>query len=231
MWSDKLTEGSALGVGYEIYAHTGVVKHTDTRSETSVEGSFTGGTTTNYGGGVSVSQPGHGYVSSKTTNFQNIYLTDDEGNDHTVHLVDFLVACAAGHKLTMYMMAKPGKGSGTYFKAVNVNTRERYDHGKGARSELFPWRLWMGITGAFIALVFLSSIGGEDATFWGTVVLSLFCGALFGAVLWCVGWCVSFARATIATSDGHFKAHVSEALTGKGAAKMPEASEAPAAPV
>lgn len=230
MWSDKLTEGSALGVGYEIYAHTGVVKHTDTRSETSVEGSYTGGTTTNLGGGVSVSQPGHGYVSSKTTNFQNIYLTDDEGNDHTVHLTDFLVACASGHKLTMYLMAKPGKDSGTYFKAVNVNTRERYDHGKGARSELFPWRSFLIVLGVFLLWSVFQMTVNEDESLGGAIFLALIGGAIFGTILWVICWCVSFARVTIATSDGHFKAHVSEALTGKGAAKTPESPQTPGAP-
>ena len=223
MWSEKLTEGSALGLGYELYAHTGVVKGSDSRSETRVEGSYTGGTTTDYGDGWRVSTPGHGFVTSTTTNFQNIYLTDDEGKDHVCQLVDFLVPCVEGQKVTMYMVAKRGKKSGTYFSAANQSTRERYNHTKGARSELFPWLSFLAALGVMLVWAFISIYGEKDTS---GVVEALFltavAGAIVGAVFWIIAWIISFARATIAMRDGRFKAHFNHALSGEGAAPAAE---------
>ena len=75
----KIAEGRALGLNYRIYDRTGVVDQSDTRSETEVEGSVSGG----WGAG-GYTAPVIGSVSSKTTRFQNIYLTDDEGKEHNI---------------------------------------------------------------------------------------------------------------------------------------------------
>ncbi len=92
--SEKVTEGNALGAKYTVYASTGSVKSTDTRTETEVTGSVSGGAATN--------TPVTGKVETKITNYQNIFLTDDAGKDHAIELKNFLVPCTVGQEADFY---------------------------------------------------------------------------------------------------------------------------------
>ena len=70
--------GSCLRAVCTIRGIRGTVKGSDTRSETSVSGSVTGGGAY---GNSGYQQSVGGQISSHTTRFQNVFLTDAEGQD------------------------------------------------------------------------------------------------------------------------------------------------------
>ena len=119
--SKRIAEGKTLGSKYEIRVRTGTVNATETRSETEVTGSISGGGGYS-SGGTGFTSPVSGSVQSRTTRYQNLFITDDDGKEHTVELVDFLVPCKEGHKLSLFLLFTGGSDFGSYFRAYNHNT-------------------------------------------------------------------------------------------------------------
>jgi len=206
--AEHLAEGVALGLRYDIFDRTGKVSHSETRSETEVQGNISGGGGYT-SGGSGYQAPVSGNVTSKTTRYQTIFLTDSEGREHTIELQDFLVPCKPDHKLTMLLLTAAGNDKGSYFMAYNHNTRETYQHPKAIRSEMFPTKIVSIVLAVSFLLLFFNRIGEMDTTFLGTVFNSAFVTLLIGIPVWIVGAAVGFYRSMIVKRDMKLKEFLS----------------------
>ena len=201
----QIATGSSLGLHYEIYDRTGMVDQSETRSETEVEGSVSGG-----GGFGGYTAPVVGSTTSRTTRFQNIFLTDDEGKEHAVELTNFLVTCRPGQKLTMFLLTHGKHERGSYFKALNRNTRETFDHPKAIRSEMYPWRSFLIAMGVLVVLFFIN-LSAEAGTSSGEALFYTAVATLIvGAPVWFIGWLVSAIRSMAVRKNRDFKAHLTK---------------------
>lgn len=198
--SNKIAEGTALGIRYRIHARTGTVDSTDTRSETEVTGNVSGG-----GGVGGYSAPVTGSVQSKTTRYQNIYLTDEDGVEHNIDLVNFLVPCKQGHKLTMLFCMSGDSDSGSYFRAYNHNTREHRNHPKAVISEMFPWKTFTIVMAAFALFVLFSAFGADNSSFGGALFVSIFGIVIGGLVVAAIGWIFAYVRSISVRSNATLK--------------------------
>ena len=110
----KIAEGRTLLKKFVIYELTGVVQSETTRSETEVTGQiYGGGTASAYGG----TNPVQGSIKSKTTRYQTVYLKDDGDSEHAAELVDLVVPCREGHRITLWRL-----GPNRWIKALNDGT-------------------------------------------------------------------------------------------------------------
>lgn len=218
--SKTIASGQALGVAYHVCARSGVVEGTETRSETEVSGSISGG-----GGmtvqGTGASAPVSGRVESKTTRYQTIFLKEDDGDEHTIELVDFLVPCKEGQRLTMFVL-KLGKNMfGPHVHAFNHNARQHYEDIAGIRSAMFPWKVFMGSVGAVAALVLLSGFTSSDASLGETLFVTVILTAIAAFVVGVAGRVVGMIRARAVRKNPEFlrfqKTLESEARAAKAA--------------
>ena len=200
--STQIAEGTALGARYRIHSRTGTVDSTDLRVETEVTGNVSGG-----GGVGGYSAPVSGNVQSKTTRYQNIYLTDDEGSEHNISLVNFEVPCRAGHKLTLLLLTAGNNDSGSYFRAYNHNTREHCNHPKGVISEMFPWKIAMIVMG-IIGLFILVGAFGSDSGIGEALFLSVIALAIVGLIVGAAGWLFAYVRSIAVRSNPVLKRYV-----------------------
>ncbi len=198
--SKQIAEGTALGARYKIHARTGTVDSTDTRSETEVTGNVSGG-----GGVGGYSSPVSGRVQSKTTRYQNIFLTDDDGVEHNIELVNFLVPCKEGHKLTMLLLTAGSSDSGSYFRAYNHNTREHCNHPKGVISEMFPWKIGMIAMAAVALFVLISAFTSDTAGFGEALFVSAILLVIVGLVIAAVGWTFAYIRSISVRANSTLK--------------------------
>lgn len=192
----QIASGKTLGVEYTVHDRTGTVEGTDSRSETEVTGTVSGGHS---------NLPVSGNVQSKTTNYQNVYLKDEDGDTHTIELVDFLVPCTAGHTLTFFLLKSDGRLYGEYFAAYNHDTRQHYEHYKNARSEMFPWK-WLFIAiGVVGVLTFLSYVFDSQSTFGAAILLTIVAMVIAGIGLWLAGLVLGFLRSLSVKGNPAFK--------------------------
>ena len=205
--SRLIAEGKTLGCMYKIYDRTGTVGHSETRSETELSGDISGGSGYSVGG-TGFSTPVSGSISSRTHNYQNIFLTDETGKEHVIELKDFLIPCKQDHKLTLFLLTKGSSEYGSYFMAYNHNTGETYKHGKSIRSELFPIKAFLAVLGIFFLYVFLSVWTEPDSGFLGTLFTALFASVLFGLILGAVGWLVALGRSLIVNQNLEFRNYI-----------------------
>lgn len=168
----RIADGNAFGTKYEVFVRAGTVDSTDTRSETETTGTISGGGGMTVGG-TGANAPVSGQIESKTTRYQNIYLTDEEGKEHAVELVDFLVPCREGQKLSLIFVKTGGKELGSYFHAYNHNTSKHYDHGAALRSEMFPIRILIGAV-AVVAVITWRNFSGSPGNDGFEVVAGTF---------------------------------------------------------
>ncbi|GAB4517946.1 MAG: hypothetical protein Tsb0010_02140 [Parvularculaceae bacterium] len=177
---EVIAKGDAIRAAYEIRALTGTVTATETRSETEVKGDISGG------GGFSVSGTGgtapvSGKIESKTTRFQNIFMTDDEGGEHAIELVNFLVPCKEGQKLTLFQLVMGGSPKG-YFHAFNHNTKNHYEKDGAVSKAMFP-TLVFGAVVAVLAIWIWNSASGNPGNGSFEVFAMTFIGAGLGGVV------------------------------------------------
>jgi hypothetical protein len=205
--SKQIAEGTALGASYNIYARTGTVDSTDTRSETEVTGNVSGGGGYT-SGGTGFSAPVTGSIRSKTTRYQNIFLTDEDGVEHNVSLVNFLVPCKEGHKLTLLLLTSGGSDSGSYFRAYNHNTREHCNHPKAVTSEMFPWTIFMIAMAAIAAIMLFMGFSDSDSTIGGILFLTILVLVLAGLVIGAAGWILAYIRSISVRSNAALKSFV-----------------------
>ena len=192
--SKKIASGQALGVEYHVHERSGTIEGTETRAETEVTGNVSGGSGFS-SGGTGFSNPVSGQIQSKTTRYQNIYLKDDDGDEHTIELVDFLVPCKEGHRVSLFVVKTGADRYGSFFHAFNHNTRQHYDHAKSLRQHLFPMK-WVAIALAVIGgLSFLSFLADSGTSFWGAIGLTIVVLLITGGVGWVVGSIIGALRA------------------------------------
>ncbi|MFV2058969.1 MAG: hypothetical protein ACC707_21120 [Thiohalomonadales bacterium] len=104
-----------------LHATTGIVAETNTRSETEVSGSGGGGIPNTHPGSSS-SSPVHFEIKSVTTRYQEFFLIDEDGREHSFNLVDFDITCRKGNLLTV-LGIKPKKDRGPYIAVYNHDTQ------------------------------------------------------------------------------------------------------------
>ncbi len=210
--SRRIAEGKAIGSQYEIRVRTGTVNGTETRSETEVTGSISGGG--GYAsGGTGYTAPVSGSVQSKTTRYQTMFLTDEEGREHTVELVDFLVPCKEGHKLSLFLLMTGGANVGSYFRAYNHNTGQHYEHTKAVRSEMFPWKIFTALTALLAVWIFFIGISEDGNGFGEVLFITVIVTAIGGGLLWVVGAVLAFIRSLGVRGNPAYKSY----LAGLGA--------------
>jgi hypothetical protein len=143
----KIAEGRTLLRKFVIHELTGAVQSETTRSETEVTGHiYGGGTASTYGG----TMPVQGKIESKTTRYQTIYLQDEEGSEHAAELVNLVVPCREGHRLTLWRL-----GPRLWFQALNHTTGQTFT-AKALWSVLSP-KVFIGVLGTVLGLIFLDS--------------------------------------------------------------------------
>jgi hypothetical protein len=205
----KIADGSAFGTKYEVFVRAGTVDSTDTRSETETTGSISGGGGMTVGG-TGANAPVSGQIESKTTRYQNIYLTDEDGREHPVELVDFLVPCREGQKLSLMFVKTGGKELGSYFHAYNHNTSKHYDHGAALRSEMFPIRILIAAV-LIVALVTWKSISGSPGNDGFEVMAGTFIvTGLIGVVLYGIAKVIAGVRGARLRANPAFKQFLAE---------------------
>lgn len=133
---EKCHEGRKLLYKFAVSSLSGTVLGATTRSETTVSGKIHGGGANSTYGTVA---PVQGKIESKTTRYQTIFLRDDDGCEHTIELVDLLVPCREGHKLTLWRL-----GKGPWIQARNQSTNQVYRYGK-LNKMLYPKIAYFGI--------------------------------------------------------------------------------------
>jgi hypothetical protein len=206
-FAKKIASGKALGIEYHIHDRSGTIEGSETRAETEVTGSVSGGGGFSHSGS-GFNNPVSGSIQSKTTRYQNIYLKDEDGDEHTIELVNFVVPCKQGHKLTFFIVRSGDNKLGPYFQAFNHSTRQHYEYYKAVRSEMFPTRWFMIALGVIGTLIFLSSLAGSDSTFGGAILVTVFSLLLFGAVFWVAGSVLGAVRARAVKNNPAFKTYL-----------------------
>ncbi len=198
----EITRGSALGLSYRILARTGTVSATETRSKTEVSGKVSGGYSNSQTG---YSTPVKGNITSETTDYQDIFLTDDDGMEHLIQTENFLVPCREGQRATFFYVLSGRSQSGPYFAAYNHHSRQTYDHGKSLRADLFPWLTTLAVSALICVPLFFSALF-DDGGGLGPAVIALLIGAVMAGVLMAVvGNLLAAIRASVVRNDSRFK--------------------------
>lgn len=182
---NKIAEGVALFQKYNIFELNGTVASEMTRSETEVEGSVSGGHS---------NTPVSGRISSKTTSYQTIFLKDDAGKENVVKLINFVIPCREGHKLTLR-----GADKMCWFDVINHSTEESFRDNAGlakyTRPVLVEWALiFVAALIAFIGGIMTSQSDIGAGIFTG-VIFALIVMPIMIAVLWLPAKIVSSLRA------------------------------------
>ena len=209
----KIASGSVIGRDYHIHVRTGVVESSETRAETEVKGNISGGGGYS-SGGYGSSNPVSGSIESKTTRFQNIFLKDEDGDDHVIELVDFLIPCKEGQKLSLFIVKSGGSLRGPYFRAYNHNTREHYENTKAVSSEMFPMRKLVMATGGVGVLFFLGGLFGDGGGFGNGLLSALIAMVVSGIVFGIAGKIVAMIRGSNVRKNPEFAQFVAGLARG-----------------
>lgn len=179
----KIADGVALFQKFSLFEVTGAVESESTRSETEVHGEI-----------PSNSGPFAGRVESKTTRYQTIYLKDEDGGQYAVQLVDFVIPCREGHKLTLR-----GADKKLWFDVTNHSTGQSFENGSGLSKYAFPDMVVFGGaigSAALVLLIMLLTDGGfVEKLFFGAIGGAIVGFIVFGA-LWIPGRIVASMRAS-----------------------------------
>lgn len=166
----QIAEGRTLMWKFSVHELTGVVQSETTRSETEVTGHAYGGRT-----------DGTTKIESKTTRYQTIYLKEDDGTEHAVELIDLVVPCREGHRLTLWRM-----GENLWFRVVNHDTGQDLTHG-GLMKLMFPKGLYF-TTGILLGL-FMVDAGRSGIMYLFALLFAILIGLVIalipcGTVAW-----------------------------------------------
>ena len=201
--SKEITQGKALGLPYRIYARSGTVTATETRSKTEVSGNVSGG-----GGysnnGTGYTAPVNGTISSETTDYQDIFLTDDDGVEHLIQTENFLVPCREGQRATFFYVLSGKSQSGPYFAAYNHHSRQSYEHGKNLRSDLFPWLTTLVLFGVLGVPGFFGSLFGDQGGIGPAILALIITAVIVGVVMAILGNILAAIRAAQVKGDSRF---------------------------
>jgi hypothetical protein len=157
---------------YLLKKSSGVVLEEKSRSETRVSGHIAP-THPTYGGGG-------GSISSSVTNYQNIYLKRDDGNEMAINLKNLLVNCRVDHELTAYQLTKDGD-KGDWVLIVNNTTNEMFPADSKDIHVTFPVIFWLVSS---IALALLVIFDDREFGFATLLVIVMLAGLMAGIGQW-----------------------------------------------
>lgn len=152
------------GKRYEVHQFHGQVMKANKHLETQVRGGGGGGFTyQGTGGSGSVS------ISSTTVTHDDLFLRDEQGQEHVLRLRDWDVACREGHEMQALWLSRDGKQTDYVMIRNRTTATERWGHKPLARifRLLEPFWLWM-----VVAIVIVLSIMGSSMLL-GLVALAL----------------------------------------------------------
>ena len=152
MAEKKIGEGKAALLGFEVLELSGGVLSETTRSETEVVS------------GAYDNVTHQRNVTSKVTRYQTIMLREDDGTEHAAELVNMILPCREGQRITLWRL-----GQGGWFRAVNHNTRQQVIS-SDLGSAVFPWG-WAILAGLVTFFVLLSMNPYEGIDWLGVSVL------------------------------------------------------------
>lgn len=153
---------SAGGKEYELHSITGKVLETGKNLETKVHGGGGGGATYGgYGGTAPVS------IRSTTIVHDQIFLTDEQGNEHSFQLQGFNVACREANLLSVVWAIKKGARQGPYIAVINKTTNCNFFEDKTLQS-MFRYPVWYMLAALLLSL----SLGAINSLFyWGLLLV------------------------------------------------------------
>ena len=139
------------GKPWECHSYTGTVASAAKRLETKVEGS---------GGGGS-SYQGTGYtapvnISSSTTTHDEVYVVDENGQEHVLRLQNWDLSVREGHKLTVVSLVKQGRANGPLV-AIHNHTLNKTDYDERVLAKLH--RVWWIPVAAVAFFLFAPIVG------------------------------------------------------------------------
>lgn len=105
------------GKNYNVYEFTGKVAHSNKQLETVVSGGGGGGATYQGTGGTAPVS-----ISSKTYTHDDIFLVNEQGQEHVLRLVDWDIATRESHVIQAIWLIKEGKDTGSYVAINNLST-------------------------------------------------------------------------------------------------------------
>lgn len=146
-----ITTGKTIFLPYRICELTGEVVSETNRSETHVHGH--------------INRNNGGTISSSTTDYQTIYLKDDEGNEHAPTLVDMTIPCREGQRVTLW-----GINDGWWFEAYNHNTKDGYWNKARIKKYTSP-KKFIYVSMAVFALIFSINLMNGGESFMGGIFL------------------------------------------------------------
>jgi hypothetical protein len=96
-------------------------------------------------------------VETSTKSFNHIFLTGNDGTEHSFYLENFDIACREGHELTAIWAVKPGEERGPCIIVLNNTTKQAFFSGlEIAKMFNAPSLIYiLIITGSFINVYFL----------------------------------------------------------------------------
>jgi hypothetical protein len=112
----ELSTGQAI----QVEALAGVVAEDQHSSSTEIRSRGGGGYVSSSGGYVSPAQ-----ITTVTTTYQQIWITDDHGVDHEVALQNIGIPLRVGQRVTAYLVRPDGVGDGRYEGLFN-HSAQRY---------------------------------------------------------------------------------------------------------
>lgn len=144
---------TAGGQQYNLYWVCGKVEETGKNLETRVSGGGGGGATFGgYGGTAPVS------IQSTTVVHDQIFLTDNDGKEHSFQLQSMDVACRSGNQLSVLWAIKSGGKTGPYIAVHNHTTGQSF-FDKKALNKMFCRNGWL-VVAAIVVALFLGKISG-----------------------------------------------------------------------
>jgi hypothetical protein len=167
----NMKEIDISGRHYDLYSVKGKVNEAGKNMETKVSGGGGGGYSYKGTGGTAPIS-----IKSTTVVHDQIFLTDNEGTEHSFQLQDFNVACRESNELSVIWAIKSGKKTGPYIVVLNHSTRKSFYHDKELK-KIFRFNIWFFLGGGLV----LGFILGHSMP-WGIS------GLLFGWLMWAVTW-------------------------------------------
>ena len=115
------------GKTYHVYEFTGKVAQSNKQLETVVSGGGGGGATYQGTGGSAPVR-----ISSTTYTHDDIFLVNEQGQEHVMRLVDWDIATREGHIIQAIWLIPEGKDQGSYVAINNISTNTLLwgDHGR-----------------------------------------------------------------------------------------------------
>jgi len=207
--ANEISRGSSLGLDYKISSLTGTVMETQTRSETEVTGNIRGG------GGYLSKGSGRissvkGKIESETTRFQNLFLLDEEGKEHSIELNNFLIPCRAEQKLTLFSATTDSRSKGLFFSAYNHNTSEHYENDSALSDDAFPGKLYFSLLGIVALVYYLDNVFNAGHGFIYALFNTLITSILLALILWLPAHFIAGARIATITGDTEYKKFLSQ---------------------